>query len=72
MSDNVDLGLMARQQRQTLEEIRLLRDDMNVLAAVVQRLDGTVQGLVNEVRAEHARYSRIDRRVRALEEKEGA
>jgi hypothetical protein len=65
MNDN--LSLIAQQQKQILDEIRLLRDDMNVTAAIVQRLDGTVQGLINEVRAEHSRYSRLDQRVRVLE-----
>ena len=45
-----------------------LRDDVRVMAAIVQRLDGTVQGLINEVRAEHSRFERLDRRVRTLEE----
>ena len=67
MSDeNVDLGLVARQQRQTLDEVNRLREDMAVMMAILQRLDGTVSCLV-EVRAEHARYSRLDNHVRALE-----
>lgn len=38
-----------------------VRDDMRVISALIQRLDGTVQGLVNEVRAENARFDRLDR-----------
>ena len=51
----VDIGLIARQQRQTLEEMGTMRDDMAVMMAILQRLDGTVAGLVNEIRATHAR-----------------
>ena len=70
MSDTpptVDLSLIARQQRQMLDEMTSLRDDMGVMMAILQRLDGTVAGLVNEIRATHAQQSRMDRRVRALE-----
>jgi hypothetical protein len=63
----ITLEFLAAQQEKILQEIGTMRDDMRVLAAMVQRLDGTVTGLVNEVRAEHARYSRLENRVRALE-----
>jgi len=66
---NVDLTLIARQQRQMLDEMGVLRDDMGVMMAILQRLDGTVSGLVNEIRATHAQQSRMDRRVRELEGK---
>lgn len=63
-----DLGLVARQQRQLLAEMGTMRDDMAVMMAMLQRLDGTMAGLVNEVRATHARHSRLENRVRTLEE----
>jgi len=71
MSDEpkVDLTLIARQQRQVLDEMGTLRDDMGVMMAILQRLDGTVSGLVNEIRATHAQQSRLERRVRELEGK---
>jgi hypothetical protein len=62
-----DLGLLMRQQGELLSEMRIMRDAMAVLAAVVQRMDGTLAGLVNEIRATHAQFSRMDRRVRSLE-----
>jgi len=65
----VDLGLIEHQQRQLIEQMAILRDDMAVLIAIVQRLDGTVAGLVNEIRATHAQQSRLDPRVRELEGK---
>ena len=55
-------------QRRTEEEIASLRDDMRVIMGMMQRFDGAVQGLLTEVRAEHSRYDRLERRVRALEE----
>lgn len=64
-----DLGLIARQQRQLLDEMGTLRDDFSVLSAIVQRMDGTLAGLVNEIRATHSQFSRMDRRVRELEDK---
>jgi hypothetical protein len=70
MSDepgHVDIALLMRQQREILSEIRIMRDDMNVLAAIVQRMDGTLSGLVNEIRATHSQFSRMDRRVREPE-----
>jgi predicted nucleic acid-binding Zn-ribbon protein len=72
MSDEpqADLSLIARQQRQLLSEMGTIRDDITVLTAIVQRLDGTLSGLVNEIRATHTQMSRMDRRVRELEAKQ--
>ena len=58
-----DLAMLARQQRQILDELGTMRDDMRVMMAILQRLDGTVAGLVNEVRAMHSRHDRLARRV---------
>jgi len=49
--------------------VATMRDDMGVMMAILQRLDGTVAGLVNEIRATHSQLSRMDRRVRELESK---
>jgi len=65
----VDLSMIARQQLQLLGEVATMRDDMGVMMAILQRLDGTVAGLVNEIRATHSQLSRMDRRVRELESK---
>ena len=69
MSDQPDLTLIARQQRQLLDEMGTMRDDMTVMMAILQRLDGTVAGLINEIRATHSQQSRFDRRLRELEGK---
>ena len=56
-------------------DVRLLRDDMDVVAAMVRRLDHSIarletnQALVlDELRAMHAQQQRTAARVRALEE----
>ena len=68
MSDApADLILIARQQRQLLSEMGTMRDDMGVMMAILQRLEGTMSGLVNEVRAVHAQHARLSSRVRDLE-----
>ncbi len=69
MSDasSADLTLIARQQRQLLSEMGAMRGDMGVMMAILQRIDGTVAGLVNEVRAMHSQHSRLSNRVRDLE-----
>jgi hypothetical protein len=66
--EKVSLELIAKQQERSLEEQAAMRDDMAVLLGMVQRLDGTVQGLVTEIRAIHSRQARLDRRVGKLEE----
>lgn len=62
-----DLTLIARQQRQLLSEVGTMRDDMAVMTAILQRLDGTVAGLVNEVRAMHSQHFRLSNWVHDLE-----
>jgi hypothetical protein len=73
----ITLDFLSGQQVRLLEEMRgireemgQMRDDIRVMAAIVQGLDGTMQGLVNEVRASHARFDRLYRRLRALETEE--
>ena len=40
--------------RQLLTEMGVMRDDIGAMTAILQRLDGTIAGLVNEVRAMHS------------------
>jgi hypothetical protein len=60
-----------------LSEIRILRDDVDVPAAISRRLDNSYDRLVgemreirDELRAMHAQQQRTVSRVRALEERE--
>src|SRR5690242_6633370 len=63
----ISLAFLAGQQRRLVEDNARTREDMAVLLAVMQRVDGTVQGLVAETRAQHARLERALRRVERLE-----
>jgi hypothetical protein len=78
----VTLEFLAEQQHRILSEIRILRDDVDVLAASVRRIDSSYDRLdrrmemvlteLREMRAErramHAQQDRTAARVRALEE----
>jgi hypothetical protein len=63
----VDLAFIAHQQRQILDQLATMRDDAGVALAILMRLDGTVSGLVNEIRATHTQANRHARRLDALE-----
>jgi len=62
------LAFLARQAERIVDEQGRLRDDVTVLTGMVIRLEGTVQGLTVEVRAEHSRYERLAREVAPLRE----
>lgn len=64
---SVTLEFLAQQQAKVISELADQRADMNVLLALVQRLDGTVQGLITEVRALHGQIGRMRHRVEQLE-----
>jgi hypothetical protein len=63
----VTLEFLARQQDRMLSELASLRDDVNVLTAIVQRLDNSHTRLLTEIRATHAQVSRQGERLRRLE-----
>ncbi len=62
----ITLDLLAREQAQVIAELASMRDDLRVMAATVQRLGGTLGALLDDVRAMHARYGPLARRVEAL------
>lgn len=64
----ITLEFLARQQARILDEMASFRDDLTVLTAIAMRVEGAVSALTTEVRAMHSRHSRLERRVRALEE----
>jgi hypothetical protein len=71
----ITLESLARQQQRVLDELRgvrgemgTVRDDMQVLTAMVMRLDGTVGLVLTELRAMHGQHQRLANRVRRLEE----
>ena len=78
----VTLEFLAEQQHRILSEIRILRDDVDVLAASVRRIDNSYDRLERriemvlmelremraELRAMQAQHDRTAARVRTLEE----
>jgi hypothetical protein len=66
----ITLEFLARQQQRLLDEMAIMRDDMQVLTAMVMRLDGTVGLVLTELRAMHSQHQRLANRVRRIEEQE--
>ena len=66
-STTVTLESLARQLDHMLTELSSLRDDVNVLTAIVQRLDNSHTRLLTEIRAIHSQVSRHGERLRRLE-----
>ena len=66
---DIDLSLILSQQDAMMRDISSLRDDSRVSTAILMRIDGTISSLVNEIRSTHAQMSRIQDRLRKLEEK---
>jgi len=64
----VDLAFLARQIERVIYEVCRLRDETTVHTATITRLDGTVAGLVQEVRAVHTWVAQTDGGVRKLED----
>jgi hypothetical protein len=64
----IDLGFIAQALQRLTTEMASLRDDMHVLTAIVQRLDNSQGRMLEELRAMHSQYSRLNNRVRQLEE----
>lgn len=65
---DVSLEFLAQQMERVLTEVGSLRDDMSVLTALTLRLDATMTGLQQELRATHKQIQRMNDRVRKLEE----
>jgi hypothetical protein len=49
----VDLAFLARHNERIMAENASMRDELRVQTAMITRLDGTIAGLVQEVRAIH-------------------
>ena len=65
----ITLEFLARQQQRMIDEMSSFRDDMQVLTAMVMRLDGTVGLVLIELRAMHSQHGRLANRVRRIEER---
>jgi hypothetical protein len=64
-----DLAFIGHQLARLINDVATLRDDVNVMAAIVRRIDNGQERMLDEIRAMHAQHNRIASRVRALEEK---
>jgi ubiquinone biosynthesis protein UbiJ len=64
-----DLAFIGHQLARLINEVATLRDDVNVLAAIVRRIDNRQERMLDEIRAMHSQHNRLGSRVRALEEK---
>jgi hypothetical protein len=62
----VTLEFLACQLDRMLADLASLRDDVNVLTAIVQRLDNSHTRLLTETRATHSRVSRQAKDCAAL------
>lgn len=65
---DVTLEFLARQQEKILTEMAIAREDALVSTSILMRMDGTLSGLVNEIRATHAQISRLNNRIKVLED----
>lgn len=68
MPDVVSLEFLARQNERILAELGNHRDTMEVLTAMVQRVEGSQQAIVIELRAMQRQFARMNDRVSKLEE----
>jgi hypothetical protein len=76
MPETVTLEFLAAQQRRMLDEMASMRDDIKVLTAIalrhettLRRLDETMNGMPQQMRAMVAQHSRIVDRVRSIDER---
>lgn len=69
MSDEptIDLAYIARSLDRLTTEVSTLRDDFNVAAAILHRLDNSHARVLEELRAIHRQQSRWAHRVEKLE-----
>lgn len=79
--DKINLEFLAHQNERVLTEVGSMRDDMRVMSAIIGRMDAQLgrmdvrvshtdeimAALLTELRAMHAQSSRMNDRVRKLE-----
>jgi hypothetical protein len=69
LSDQLDLTMLLKQQKQLLDEFGDFREQLVVLTAICMRVEASVGSFTIEVRATHSRHDRLARRVTALDER---
>ena len=69
MSDErVTLDFIGKQLDRVIAEQSSMRDDLRVLTAIVLRLEGTLNGVLDQLHAMVSQHQRFDARLRRLEE----
>lgn len=63
----IDLRFIGQALQRLTTEVASLRDDMQVLTAIVMRLDNPQGRMLEELRGMYRPYSRLNERVRQLE-----
>jgi hypothetical protein len=65
---DVSLDFVTRQLERVLDRIGAVEDQITILTGIAIRLDGAVQGLAIEMRGLAQSVSRIEHRLRKVEE----
>jgi hypothetical protein len=64
----VTLEFLGKQLERVIAEQNSIRDDLGVLTAIVLRLEGTMNGVLDRPHAMVSQHQRFDARLRRLEE----
>jgi hypothetical protein len=66
----VTLEFPSKPLERVIGEQNAMRDDLRVLTTIVLRLEGTVNGVLDQLHAMVAQHQRFDARLRRLEEEQ--
>lgn len=69
---DVDINSLACQIERLTTGLASIRDDMAVLTAITMRIDATMNGLFQEMRATHTQIGHMNDRIRRLQDAESA
>ena len=66
--ERVTLDFIGKQIERVIAEQSSMRDDLRVLTTIVLRLEGTLNGVLDQLHATVSQHQRLDARLRRLEE----
>jgi hypothetical protein len=69
MAETITLEFLAAQQRQMLDDIAAMRDDIGVLTAIVLRHEETLLRVLEQITAMVAQNARVVDRLRSLDDR---
>jgi DNA-binding transcriptional regulator YbjK len=70
MVEEIALGSIVTSLQQLITIVAALRDDVNVLSAIVRRIDSSQGHMLDELRAMHAQYDRMANRKLGIPERD--